>query len=246
MSHTSNNQLSSAVLLELLNSKRFGVEYQPIIELASNDIIGYEALSRFYGADGEFLRPDYVYASLHESPITLFQVEFAQKQIQLANRPSGLLFVNLDQDAFFASDAEAHSNPFIQMIRQQGNDSVVVELIENSELNDAIMSLSMIEAFDALGIETALDDLCHPLSMISVSVLQLVSWVKLDKCVLRMKDKPKFMTFVCKMIQFAKETNKKIVLEGIESEADLEVAKMLDVDYVQGFLFRSNFINKQA
>lgn len=244
MSHTSNNQLSSAVLLELLNSQRFGVEYQPIVELAKNEIIGYEALSRFYGADGEALRPDFVYASLHESPITLFQVEYAQKQIQLNNRPSGLLFVNLDQDAFFASDGEAHSNPFIQMIRHQGNDSVVVELIENSELNDAIMSLSMIEAFDALGIETALDDLCHPLSMISVSVLQLVTWVKLDKCVLRMKDKPKFMTFVCKMIQFAKETNKKIVLEGVESEADLEVAKMLNVDYVQGFYFRSNFINK--
>lgn len=245
MPHTASNQLPSAVLLELLNSQRFGVEYQPIVELASNEVVGFEALSRFYGVDGEALRPDIVYASLHNSPITLFQVEYAQKQIQLAHRPPGLLFVNLDQDAFFATDAEAHSNPFIQMIRQHGKDSVVVELIENSELNDAIMSLSMIEAFDALGIETALDDLCHPLSMISVSVLQLVTWVKLDKCVLRMKDKPNFMAFVTKMIEFAKGTNKKIILEGVETEEDLQVARMLNVDYVQGFFFRSKFINKQ-
>ncbi|WP_417552315.1 EAL domain-containing protein [Marinomonas fungiae] len=234
--------LSRLMLLEMIQAGRFGVEYQPIVNLSGNEVIGYEALSRFYTHLGESLRPDLVYASLHENPITLFQVEYAQKELQLAERPSGQLFVNLDQDAFFAVGAEAHNNPFIELIRCQ--DNVVVELIENSEINDAIMSLSMIEAFDALGIETALDDLCHPHSMISVSVLQLVKWVKLDRCVLRMVKNPVFMAFVRQMIGFARATNKKIVLEGIETEADLEVARQLEVDYVQGFLYRPQFINK--
>ncbi|WP_067212420.1 EAL domain-containing protein [Marinomonas aquimarina] len=236
--------LSKSVLLEIIQAQRFGVEYQPIIDLASNSVVAYEALSRFYNHEGEAIRPDIVYASLHENPITLFQVEYAQKQLQLAERPTGQLFVNLDQDAFFATDVETHNNPFIQLIRRQDKDKVVVELIENSEINDAIMSLSMIEAFDALGIETALDDMCHPHSMISVSVLQLVGWVKLDRCVLRMAQNEVFMTFVKQMIQFARATNKKIVLEGIETEADLETAKQLEVDYVQGFLYRPHFINK--
>lgn len=238
------NKLNTKILLELIQAQRFGVEYQPILDLISGDIVAYEALSRFYDHQGESIRPDLVYAGLHDSPITLFQVEYEQKKIQLNNRPDQKLFVNLDQDAFFATDVEAYSNPFIQLIKQHGQEHLVVELIENSEINDAIMSLSMIEAFDALGIDTALDDVCHPLSMISVSVMQLVRWIKLDKCVLRMSHNPTFMLFVKQIIQFAKATQKKIILEGIESESDVEVAKRLDVDYIQGFKFRSLFINK--
>lgn len=241
---TSQSSLSKSMLLEMIQSERFGVEYQPIIDLKTNEVIAYEALSRFYNHAGESVRPDLVYASLHENPITLFQVEYAQKQLQLAERPQGPLFVNLDQDAFFATDVETHNNPFIRLIRSQEKDPVVVELIENSEINDAIMSLSMIEAFDALRIETALDDMCHPHSMISVSVLQLVGWVKLDRCVLRMVNDEVFMTFVRQLIQFARATNKKIVLEGIETESDLEMARWLEVDCVQGFLYRPQFINK--
>lgn len=244
MSIHSSGALSKSQLLEMIQYQRFGVEYQPIVNLASNETIAYEALSRFYTKEGETVRPDLVYSALHENPITLFQVEYAQKCLQLSEKPPGRLFVNLDQDAFFATDVEAHNNPFIQLIRNHGQEQVIVELIENSELNDAIMSLSMIEAFDALGIETALDDLCHPLSMISVSVLQLVGWVKLDKCVLRMADQPVFMKFVRHMIQFARATGKKIVLEGVESAEDLNMAKQLEVDFVQGFLFRQQFINR--
>ncbi|MCO4784615.1 EAL domain-containing protein [Marinomonas atlantica] len=242
----SSNQgaLSRSVLLEIIQSKRFGVEYQPIVDLSTNDIIAYEALSRFYSSEGEAIRPDLVYASLHENPITLFQVEYAQKQLQLEHRPPETLFVNLDQDAFFATDVEVYNNPFIQLIRRQEKGNVVVELIENSEINDAIMSLSMIEAFDALDIDTALDDLCHPHSMISVSVLQLVKWVKLDRCVLRMAHNEVFMKFVRQMIEFARTTNKKIILEGVETQADLEMARKLRVDCVQGFIYRPDFINK--
>ncbi|MBM6550114.1 EAL domain-containing protein [Marinomonas ostreistagni] len=235
--------LSKRQLLDIIQKQRFGVEYQPIIDIQSGAVVAHEALSRFYSSEGESVRPDLVYAALHENPITLYQVEYAQKCLQLKHKPDTQLFVNLDQDAFFATDVEAINNPFVQLIRDYGQEQIVVELIENSELNDAIQSLSMIEAFDTLGIETALDDLCHPLSMISVSVLQLVGWVKLDRCVLRMQDKPVFMKFVRQMIQFARCTGKKIVLEGVETERDLEAARVLEVDYVQGYLFRPQFIN---
>lgn len=237
------SEISKQSLLDIIQTQRFGVEYQPIIDLKTGQAVAYEALSRFYDLNGSSVRPDWVYAALHDSPITLFQVEYAHKCLQLQYKPTGKLFVNLDQDAFFATDVEASANPFVKLVRDYGQDQVVVELIENSELNDAIKSLSMIEAFDQLQIETALDDLCNPLSMISVSVLQLVGWVKLDRCVLRMQNKPVFMTFVRQMIQFARATGKQIVLEGIESEQDLEVAKALNVDFVQGFLYRSEFIN---
>lgn len=232
------------VLLELLESKRFGVEYQPIVELQTGENFAYEALSRFRTAAGDYIRPDHVYAALHDSPLSLFQVELAQKKIQLDSlSKSEKVFVNLDQDAFYASDQKEEDNPFIQLIEQTGRERVVVELIENSEMSDAIMSLSMIEVFDKLQIKTALDDLCNPKSMLSVSVLQLVEWIKLDRYVLQKRADVNFMVFVSKIIDFAHATGKKVVLEGIEKEEDVLFARFIGADFVQGFYYSDRFLN---
>ncbi len=239
--------LSNRKLLELIESQRFGVEFQPIVELKSGDVYAYEALSRFKMADGGLVRPDFVYAALHDNPLLLLQVELAQKRIQL----DGLsrqqrVFVNLDQDAFYACGTDVEDNPFIELIQDYDQDRVIVELIENSEMSDALMSLSMIEVFNKLGVRTALDDLCNPKSMLSVAVLQLVEWVKLDKCVLEQRLDANFMVFVEKMIDFAKVTGKKVVLEGVEKESDLVFARQIGVDYVQGFYFKERFISEWA
>ncbi|KJZ13924.1 MAG: EAL domain-containing protein [Marinomonas sp.] len=239
------SSLSNQLVLDLLQNKRYGVEYQPIVCVLTGEIIAYEALSRFYTATGESLRPDLVYASLHHNLLSLYQVEYEQKKIQLEHAPlDKTIFVNLDQDAFFASGVTGIDNPFVQLIRSHKQNQVMVELIENSELNDALMSLSMIETLAAYDIGTAIDDLCNPKSMISVSVMQLVDVIKLDKHVVKKADDERFMLFTKKMIEFGRQSDKKIVLEGIETESDLDFARELGVDYVQGYLYRSQFIQR--
>ncbi|MCB5160420.1 EAL domain-containing protein [Marinomonas algarum] len=236
--------LSETALLELVEAKRFGVEYQPIVEVKTGDVFAYEALSRFRTTCGSLIRPDYVYAALHDNPLLLFQVELAQKKIQLDRLSSAeKVFVNLDQDAFYACGQEVEENAFVRLIEKEGKDRVVVELIENSEMSDALMSLSMIELFNGLGVRTALDDLCNPKSMLSVAVLQLVEWVKLDRCVLLNRDDKNFMAFVSKIIDFAHITGKRVVLEGVETPEDLLFAKQIDVDFTQGFHYRPLFLN---
>lgn len=236
--------VTQKMLLELVESRRFGVEYQPIVEMKTREIFAYEALSRFRSAVGEFIRPDYVYAALHDNPLLLFQVELAQKKIQLDRLcNSEKVFVNLDQDAFYACGQDVGNNPFVELIQLAGRDRVVVELIENSEISDALMSLSMIELFNGLGVRTALDDLCNPKSMLSVAVLQLVEWIKLDKCVLDNRLDANFMVFVSKIIDFAHVTGKQVILEGVEREEDLVFARQIGVDFVQGFYFRRHFLS---
>lgn len=234
--------ISNDILLDLIETQRFGVEYQPIVDVRTGEVVSYEALSRFYTADGVPIRPDHVYASLHANPFSLYLVEYAQKKLQISNRPLSVpVFVNLDQDAFFASGLEGEQNPFVKLIREQQDNSVVVELIENSEINDALLSLAMIETFSLMGVKTALDDLCNPKSKLSIAVLQLVDVVKLDRHVLTKRGDQNYMTFVQKMIEFAHAAKKNVVLEGIETASDLEFARELGVDCIQGFYFSSMF-----
>ncbi|NQY49545.1 MAG: EAL domain-containing protein [Colwellia sp.] len=236
--------LKAECLIDLLENRRFGVEYQPIISCKSQDIFAYESLARFYTADNKSIRPDLVYESLHSSPLSLFQIEYQQKKLQLSYAVNGHdIFVNLDQDSYFSCGVIDQSNPFLKLFKEFQKSNVVVELIENSEINDAIMSLAMIDNLAKNNIPTAIDDVCNPQSMISTSVIQLVNYIKLDKFVIKNKNNRNFMLLVKSIIDYAHSTNKKIILEGVETPEDLRLAQQLKCDFVQGFHYRHLFKN---
>lgn len=237
-------RLSAAVLLELMDEKRFGVEYQPIVRLDNNEIYGYECLSRFFDQQNNAIRPDLVYASLHKNPLSLFTVEYQQKKLQLSHAPDCKhLFVNLDQDSYFASEIFDSNNPFVRLFKGYKKANVVVELIENSHLSDAIMSLAMIENLTENQLNTALDDLFDPESMLSTAVIQKVDYIKLDKSVIKNKHDMLFMSLVKSVISFANEVGKKVILEGVETECDRLFAISIGVDFVQGFFYKHLFKN---
>jgi EAL domain-containing protein (putative c-di-GMP-specific phosphodiesterase class I) len=236
--------LSPSTLIELMESRRYGVEYQPIICIKTQEIYAYECLSRFFNKDNSTIRPDLVYSSLHDSPLSLFQVEYQQKKLQLAYAPNKVdIFVNLDQDSYFSTGALESDNPFLKLFKGFEKSKIIVELIENSEINDAIMSLAMIDNLSKNTIHTAIDDLCNPQSMVSMAVIQLVEYIKLDKYVVSNRGNSNFMLLVKSMINYAHSTNKKVILEGVETMEDMQFAKQLNVDFVQGFLYRHLFIN---
>ena len=236
--------LSSRLLIELMSEKRYGVEYQPIIDIETKDIFAFECLSRFFDNSNIPIRPDIVYASLHKSPLSLLQVEYEQKKLQLSNAPKDeKIFVNLDQDSYFSCGIERKNNLFLELFSNYNKLDITIELIENSEINDAIMSLGMIDSLSKNRIKTAIDDVCNPESMISTSVIQLVNFIKLDKYVIQNKSNKNFLYLVHSIIDYAHITGKKVVLEGVEDQDDFLFAKYLNVDYVQGFLYRKNFIN---
>jgi len=231
-------------LLDLMENKRYGAEYQPIISTLSGDVFAYECLSRFFKADGKAIRPDLVYASLHDNPLSLFQVEYEHKKLQLSYASNSAdIFVNLDQDSYSASGQLGHSNPFVKLFKNYNKASITVELIENSEKSDAVMSLSMINNLSKNNINTAIDDLFNPQLMLSTSVVQMVDYIKLDKYVIKQRHSKSFMPLVNAMIAYAHGTGKKVILEGVESEDDLLFAKQIGADFVQGFLYKKLFKN---
>jgi len=236
--------LSPQFLIQLIEKQRYGVEYQPIVDANSQDIYAFECLSRFYDDSNKPIPPDIVYASLHKSPLSLFQVEYQQKILQLSNAPDNVkIFVNLDQDSYFSCGIEGKDNPFLKLFNNYHKKNIVVELIENSEINDAIMSLSMIDTLSNNRINTAIDDVCEPQSVISTAVIQLVDFIKLGRYVVLNRDNENLLHLVNSIINYAHISGKKVILEGVETRADLLFATKINVDYVQGYLYRDRFIN---
>jgi EAL domain-containing protein (putative c-di-GMP-specific phosphodiesterase class I) len=228
------------VLLALLEGRRFSVEYQPVIALGDGTVFGWEALARFHGADGAALEPQKVFDALHASPLSLFQVEYEMKRLQLAHAPDDgtRLFLNIDPDAF-AVGADEPLHPLVTLL--QGRPGVVVEIIENSSLNDADIGEAMCAAFVGSRIQLALDDIGAPRSMLSLPILMSVDFLKFDRSWLAHRSDRVRCAALRHLVAFARECGKTSILEGIENQDHFTFAQGIGVDCVQGYLFRERF-----
>ncbi|GLR12530.1 diguanylate phosphodiesterase [Chitinimonas prasina] len=240
--HLAPARLPATLLLDLMRHQRYGVEYQPIIDIASGEAIAYEALARFYAADGQPLAPKAVFDALHASPLSLYQVEYDMKQLQLAHAPADAsqLFVNLDPDAYGVTANEAE-DPLLGLLAS--HEGLVVEIIENTDVADAQLSQQLAQAFSARGVRLALDDIGAPNSMLSLDVMMEVDWFKFDRSWLVRARDSRNRAALTHLIAFAHECHCKVILEGIERPEDLALARSLQVDCVQGFLYRKRFVS---
>lgn len=225
--------------IELVESQRFGVEYQPIVAVASGEIIAFEALARFYDAAGKPVPTIDVFETLHSHPDLLVNTELALKKLQIDNAPGEYrLFLNLDPHAV---DCDASSPCELMSHILNCQQDVVVELIENSDIHEARMSMLIHDVLTSQGIETALDDIGADHALLSLDILLRVNYLKLDRSWLEKIQQPHYLQMFKALLGFARDSGKKSVLEGIEKEHQLELAKKSAIPLVQGFLYRPRF-----
>jgi EAL domain-containing protein (putative c-di-GMP-specific phosphodiesterase class I) len=235
---------TASEIASLVVSRRFGTEYQPVIDLRTGAVIGHEALSRFFDGEGRPVSPGPVFARLHEEPSLLLHVEAATKQFQIEHAPEGPLYLNVDPDSFHAA-GEAEDNELLDSMGGHAA-GIVVEVIESVSSNDARRGRDLVRALRERSIAIALDDLGAPDTMVSLDSLRDADILKLDACWLYRAGDPRDRAVLDMLLALAQRLGTRTVLEGIETVAQLELARALGVDAVQGFLFREQFSSRLA
>lgn len=231
---------TQVLIYELIENQRYGVEYQPMICTRNNDIMAYEALARFYTHDNQIIPPVIVFDVLHDDLPSLRKVEFDLKKVQLDYAPKNYdLFINIDPHAV-GQAIDLQNDPLVELLLNQTN--LVVELIENSDIHDARAALTLHSVLKANNIHTALDDIGADHALLSLEILSLVNYLKFDHSWVYKLEKHRYAFLFRSMLEFARQTNKPSILEGIENEEMLCAAKEYDLDRVQGFYFQNLFI----
>ena len=228
-----------ALVDELVENQRYGVEYQPILKTSSQEIIGYEALARFYTADNQLIPPLHIFELLHQNIPLLRKVEHDLKKVQIDYAPADYeLFINIDPHAIEISDGIQNS-PMLSLLCEHPN--LVVELIENTDLHDANAALSLHDDLREKDIQTALDDIGAEHAMLSLEILSLVNFLKFDLSWLYKLKVHRYAFLFQSMITYARTSNKPSILEGIENEDMYLLAKKFKLDRIQGFYYRDLF-----
>jgi len=218
-----------------LDTLYLSAEYQPLIQTSDLKIYGFEALSRFRDGQGVSTPPNVIFEQLHSQTRLLADIEIKAKQFQLEHSaPSLPLFINLDPHAI-----EHNSDHMLALLSTRAD--LTVEIIENTCINDANLSTRLVSQLKAKQIAVALDDIGAPHSMLSLALLSQVNVLKFDIEWLNKSKNVEQQHLMKALIQFAKDSNKKTVLEGIETTEQLALAQKLGIDLVQGFLFKPQF-----
>jgi EAL domain-containing protein (putative c-di-GMP-specific phosphodiesterase class I) len=233
---------SNREIYDLIYTERFGVEYQPIVDLKTLETFAYEALARFDDHNRTVsLLPDRVFHTLHDNPLLLFQVEYKLKHLQLDNSPADYpVFLNLDPDAFAVFNNDGQNHPLVDLLSETRRE-VVIEIIENSNISNARVSESMACNFHNKNIKLALDDIGAEHSLVPLTILMAVDYMKLDRSWLQRYDCERNRMMLDTLVQYARNSGKKTVLEGVENEQQLQLAQQIGVDYIQGFYFKDRF-----
>jgi EAL domain-containing protein (putative c-di-GMP-specific phosphodiesterase class I) len=220
---------------------RFSAEYEPVVDLATGETAAFEALSRFREADHTPVPPSAVFAALHSDRRLLFAVELATKRLQLERPPGACLFLNVDPDAF-AEGGRGAANAFVRLATAPRAFEVVVEVIENVHVRDADLSTGMVAALRAASVPVALDDVGAADGLLAAEALFHAQYVKLHADVTRGLGDARRRRFWTRFVAGAREAGLVTILEGVEDAADLDAARALEVERVQGYLFRERFV----
>lgn len=219
----------------LLEDNLFTYQFQPIVNTTDGGIFSYEALMRSHTE--KYLPPLLIikYADMQNRLADVEKATFLNvlKIIQQHREELGKvkIFINSIPGVHVSErDFTTLEDYFAEL-----HDNVVVELTEETELNDR--DLERLKAFfGQYDLETALDDYGTGYSNVTNLLRYMPNYVKIDRALLsEIQDKPQKQHFVREVIEFCHENNIMALAEGVETTAELRTVIYLGADLIQGY-----------
>ncbi|HEV8588931.1 MAG TPA: EAL domain-containing protein [Pyrinomonadaceae bacterium] len=245
MNATSLKRLSlETSLRHAIDNEEFVTFYQPVVDLSSGDIVGFEALVRWQHPELGLLAP-IEFLDLAESTGLIVEISESVMrtacrqtwQWQKQGRKNLRIAVNISARHFRQKDFVGR---IVQIVAASQLDprSLELELTESSIMENPEAAAEVLSEIRALGIAIAIDDFGTGYSSMSYLKLFSVNTLKVDRSfVSGVATDPHNAAMVRAMVTLAHDLNLRVVAEGIESESELLFLKQLSCDEGQGYFF---------
>jgi diguanylate cyclase (GGDEF)-like protein/PAS domain S-box-containing protein len=232
-------------LRQALDQEAFEVHYQPIVELESGRVEGFEALARWKTSDGDPVPPN-EFIPLAEEIGTIYDLE---KQIlrrvcfdilqwrNLVGNSVPYVSVNL-------SGKELSTPTFASDVRQTLEDFDVhpewlrFEVTESAIAENAEVAVGILAQLRGLGVGVYIDDFGTGYSSLSSLHSYPIDTLKIDQSFVSGDGRaPDNWEIVRIIIGLANNLGLDVIAEGIETHEQLEAIRQLGCHLGQGFLF---------
>ena len=214
--------------------------YQPILDLARNDVLGYECLSR--GPDGHTLEPPMdLFTEAREQDL-LPPLETTCRRLAIARFAerglTGRLFLNCDPHAFLHPGYPQGYTKDQLSAAGMNPDNVVIELTACYFREDVSALRKACEHYRSMGFGIAIADLGTSYNGLRLWSELEPDFVKLDPHFARDVHRSQIkQSFVRALVQICEDLRTQLIITGVESLAEVEILRELGVQLLQGYYF---------
>jgi diguanylate cyclase (GGDEF)-like protein len=214
----------------VLDGEGLHIVFQPIVELSSGRVVAVEALSRF---PDEPSRPPQVWFA--EAAAVNLGVELELHAVRAALARIG----DLPADArlsFNLSPSTVCAPALLDALRGAPTQRLAVELTEHAPVDDFDILESALAALRSRGVQLMIDDAGAGFSSLKRILGLHPDVIKLDLALTRDIDTdPVRRALAASLVAFARDTDVRIVAEGIETQGELDALRALGVTHGQGY-----------
>lgn len=235
---TLENQLRQAI-----DNEEFVLYYQPKMNIVSGKVTSAEALIRWNDPRTGLVPPGKFIPILEETGLILEVGRWALHKAIADNlrwRKAGLPTIRI---AVNVSALQLHSQGFVAEIKQaiaidvHAAQGLELEITESMLMKDIQHNISSLQAIRAMGITVAIDDFGTGFSSLSYLSKLPVDTLKIDRSfVIEMTTGPEGLALVSTIIDLAHAFKLKVVAEGVETEEQSRLLRLLGCDEMQGYL----------
>ncbi len=220
--------------------------YQPIVDLATHRVVGFESLMRWQHPQRGFVPPSVFIALAAQSDLILDLGVFAIDQAVTAAsswasdpQTSRAPFVTVNFSARQFHDPHLITS-LVDALNARGlePDRLVIEITESATLLDVTETLQVIAHLKRLGVGIALDDFGTGYSSLSYLTLLQPRIIKIDRSFVSPSHESVHNdTLLETIISLGQKLNMVVLAEGIETTQQLDRLRELGGALGQGFLF---------
>jgi diguanylate cyclase (GGDEF)-like protein len=224
----------------------FCLYYQPIVDIESVKLSGFEALVRWTHPEKGIVSPAEFIPIAEETgliiPMTLWILKTACQQIKEWQKISYenhslTLSINLSGKHFAQNDLVEQIWKIMK--ETDFNPSCLkLEITESAVMENAEMAISMLKELKEIGIQLSIDDFGTGYSSLSYLHKFPIDILKVDRSfVMEMDEASENGEIVRTIVLLAKNLGMKVVAEGIETIHQLHQLRILGCEFGQGYLF---------
>jgi PAS domain S-box-containing protein/diguanylate cyclase (GGDEF)-like protein len=230
-------------LRQALEKNEFVLHYQPQVDLENRRIAGVEALIRWQSPELGLVPPGQFIPLMEETGLILdvgawALVQAVQDQARwLAQGPAA------PRVAVNVSAIQLRRKDYVDTVaaalkRGATPPGIDLEITESLVMEDIEANIAKLKGVRELGLNVAIDDFGTGYSSLGYLAKLPVQALKIDRSfIVTMLDDPAAMTLVQTIIALAHTLRLKVVAEGVDSEEQAKLLRLLRCDGMQGFLF---------
>ena len=207
--------------------------FQPIIDLRTNDIVGYEALSRF--TDIPYRSPDRWFSEAKSVGMAVdLEVAAFARALSMRGKICHRRYLSIN-----VSPETLVSDRFLALIEGTENprNNLIIEVTEHTTIDDYLPLTDAIERVKRVGIRVAVDD-------VGAGYAGLRHIIQINPCIIKLdmsltREVHSFRSkqaMISALSAFAARMGIKVVAEGVEVKEELNALRILGIDFAQGYL----------